>query len=289
MISIPRKMAPGERLTYQLYNELLDYVRRSTPLAGSNVSVDYTMGGARINSQSSGESQIISKNFRLAWFGDTLGVYIPQGSVVLSGTTVQLNAVSENGSDLDGWYEVCDVPVSGESIVTVHVKGRTKATGDNGVHPAVFVSAHLTSSVDSEVHMVGDVHSFEIGRVSSGSGGQSVVQTFTGNVVVNLPSEQPLEMFWKTSSVGVYVPCIKSSTFSIGGSSFNLQQDADVSLSSSGAWLNLDCSGSSPVVSVTGSRVNSNTTLSVQIYSLNASGGMTYDGRQALYSSVWYP
>lgn len=114
MIFPPRKMAPGERMNAHLYNALLDYVRRTTPIPGRNTTVDYTLGGCRINGTPGGSVTDASsvRPFAVRWHdpsGDAgqWEIYLPDGCFTLGASAAaankRANTISGHEDDDDGW------------------------------------------------------------------------------------------------------------------------------------------------------------------------------------------
>lgn len=98
MISPPRKMAPGERLTAANYNALLDYVRRITPVQGANVKVDYRLCGAVISGTPGGSLSVDIKPFTVRYHDNMWEIYLPSGCVNVGGTCEPINpSASESG------------------------------------------------------------------------------------------------------------------------------------------------------------------------------------------------
>lgn len=115
MIFPPRKMSSGERLTAAHYNALLDYVRRVTPLAGANVTVDYRLGGAVISGTPGGaavKTSIEPWTVRFhATEDDDEGqweIWLSPGCMSVGGTLTPINKpaseASGHGDDKPGWY-----------------------------------------------------------------------------------------------------------------------------------------------------------------------------------------
>ena len=116
MIRPPRKLGRGDRLTATHYNALLDFVRRIMPLKGSGTSVDYTMGGARINAGGSAVGPV-PELYPWKVVGGTdegnakLSIYLPQGSLVVADEEIEPDDIDGISSDEEspGYYTVDDV------------------------------------------------------------------------------------------------------------------------------------------------------------------------------------
>lgn len=113
MILPPRRLAPAELVTARAYNALLDYCRRAMPLAGANVSVDYSLGGARISAAPRAASRGGARPWQVRWHspgGEAVGqweVYVPDGALSVGETCRALNRPASlaegHGDDAEGW------------------------------------------------------------------------------------------------------------------------------------------------------------------------------------------
>lgn len=200
MLPLPRRMAPGERLTAANYNSLLDYVRRITPRPGANVKVDYRLGGAVISGTPGGPSRDLEQApFTVRRHEGQWEIYLPDGCVNVGGTCAPINpAASTGGEDHEeddaGWRILhLDESTGTEGTdaggkayrawcVTVHVKASAKMYGVDGLDaPArrlMFAGAQDRLNVnptDDERYRdtPGDSFAFDVAivRVTSGSDG----------------------------------------------------------------------------------------------------------------------
>ena len=147
MIYPPRKMAPREHLTAAIYNALLDYVKRITPVQGANVTVDYRLGGAVISGTPGGEVvDRTIKPFAVRHHEGQWEIYIPDGCVNVGGSCDPINLAASAGgnahaADDPGWRVIGLDEGSGttgtdaygntyrEWTVTVHAKTSAKMDG----------------------------------------------------------------------------------------------------------------------------------------------------------------
>lgn len=288
MITPPRHLLRGEALTATHHNALLDYCRRIMPIAGPGISVSRSMGGSVVGMDGGRADSTGTRPFTARWFDDGLRIYIPEGSVALSGVTVEME--SGDGEDTPGWYKVIDAPQEGVFHVDVHVKGRVSVKGSH-IHPVVTATAYPGTGVDTPEHRAGDVHAFT--ACSASAENRTVSQSWTGPVSVQIPRPRPLELFWRTDGEGSssYAPTVEHGTFSIGGARFSLESDEAVSSDEDvyGVWLILECEGDHPQVSVSTERSTTETSVSIQIYVILHGGELSFDGREGLYSTVFYP
>lgn len=142
MIFPPRKMAPGEHLTAAHYNALLDYVRRVTPLAGANVTVDYRLGGAVISGTPGGTAERAAvKPFTVRYHEDQWEIYMPSGCVNVGGTCSAINPAAATGGnthkdDPDGW----------RVVYIDESRGTTGTDSDNNTYREWDVTVHAKTS-----------------------------------------------------------------------------------------------------------------------------------------------
>ena len=142
MITVPRKMAPGERLTAANYNALLDYVKRITPIAGANVSVDYRLCGAVISGTPGGEAADRSvKPFDVRYHEGQWEIYLPDGCVSVGGSCTPINPAASAGgndhSDDDAGWRVLGL---------VESSGTTGTDGDGNTYREWTVTVHAKTS-----------------------------------------------------------------------------------------------------------------------------------------------
>lgn len=148
MIFPPRRMAPGERLTAANYNALLDYVRRITPLAGANVTVDYRLGGAVISSAGgAGAGTSGVKPFTVRYHEDQWEIYLPDGCVNAGGTCEALNPAASGfrGMDDGGFDHVGDA--DGWRILYLNERiGKTETDSADNSYREWKVTVHVKTS-----------------------------------------------------------------------------------------------------------------------------------------------
>lgn len=318
-MDIPRKMAPGEHLTSALYNALLDYVRRSTPIPGSNTTVDYTMGGARINSTSSAAVTDTSKRPWRVRYHDLDGsaqweVYIPHGCISVGDTCKVLNrkAKDSNGhsSDDDDWYVLhVDESAGGdedsgtrEISVVVHGKRFAMRSGvdsiDDSAGPGVYVSADRTG--DGVKSGCGDVFRQIVATIKlDGSGreiNRGVTRTVDSAISVGTIAQEPFDLVW-WFSVGTdgalsvdHVYCIRQ-TASLAGGDLSIDQDAmtDVKGAQS-VYLWIVTQGGANVGSVVcdpSSSTGNDTQTWIRLYSMD-NDSVTNDSRKSNLSNIQY-
>lgn len=94
-------MLPGEHMTARHYNELLDYVRRSTPLSGRGTSISYTQGGARIDTSPSASGEMCHHHpFELSGLSENgsavFSVYLPPECVMSGDRALAVEGVEES-------------------------------------------------------------------------------------------------------------------------------------------------------------------------------------------------
>lgn len=118
MRSIPRKMRPGERLTADDYNALLDYVRSIRPIAGANTSIDYFPTGSVIHSKYTPSDDGPLPPFAVRWHEQDDGgngqweIYMPDACVTVGASCLTINRranlTSGHGDggleDSEDWY-----------------------------------------------------------------------------------------------------------------------------------------------------------------------------------------
>ena len=142
MITAPRKMAPGERLTAANYNALLDYVKRITPLAGANVKVDYRLGGAIISGTPGGDvADRTVKPFAVRHHAGQWEIYMPVWCVNVGGTCAPINPTATTGGnahadDPDGW----------RVLYLDESNGTTGTDGDGNSYREWNVAVHAKTS-----------------------------------------------------------------------------------------------------------------------------------------------
>ncbi len=173
MISPPRKMSSGERLTAANYNALLDYVRRITPLAGANVKVDYRLGGAIISGTPGGDvADRTAKPFAVRHHAGQWEIYMPVGFVNVGGTCAPINPPATTGGnahadDPDGWRVLyldesagttgtdSDGNTYREWTVTIHAKTSAKMYGVDDLNAPArrLVWAGVTDSLKTSGQM----------------------------------------------------------------------------------------------------------------------------------------
>jgi hypothetical protein len=200
MITPPRRMAPGERLTAANYNALLDYVRRITPRSGANVKVDYRLGGAVISgtpAPASPQSQPPRLfEVRQVWVseeGSTAKVakwciYLPSNSLYIAQSAVDAtDGLTAADGAPEGWYELPAFPDEGTSgPVYLHVTlpddvaedesgEETESEGDDESHEA---EAEIVTEFGEQGER--DVY-IEIASVASDG---KVLQKVVGTLVV---------------------------------------------------------------------------------------------------------
>lgn len=179
MITPPRRVAPGEHLTAAHYNALLDFVRRSTPIAGSNISIDYSMGGSRISGTPAGtpgNSVRTPFDIRYHDVGDggepQWEIFLPLGCLSVGRDCTPINKPAKDTSghedDGDGWYVLKlegDVEGSDGAVYRVVVHGKPHACRsgidelDGPIGAVMFVDAKAEINPDDEEE--GDESSLE--------------------------------------------------------------------------------------------------------------------------------
>lgn len=297
MIRQPRKLGRGDRLTATHYNALLEFVRRIMPLKGSGTSVDYTMGGARINAGAKASEPRQTKPWTVQWNSDAnaLGVYVPAEAVQLQGVTVHLASASRAG-----WYLVhgSTNPAAGSTlVVTAHVKGRVKEGSSAAIHPAVTVTAAAEGTADN-ASKAGDIWTMDVARCETSTPenqgetpARTVVQLFTGTVNPHQPTAGQLELYWATAATAAegmaFTPHVESSNDAplcgrtLSDTALGTGASVDV-------YYIIDCSGNSPSAYVSQSAVESSDHVCVLVYRLS-NGMVAEDLRAALSYQVYYP
>ena len=162
----PRRLAPTEHVTARAYNALLDYARRTAPVAGANVSISYGMGGAAINGTPGGDAGDAGiRPFRVRYHerGEGNGqweIYLPPGCLSVGDACKALNRRADTaaGHEDDGedWYAFRLDESSGEGTeggggmkaafrVVLHGKPRAMRDGIDSVNadagPGMSVTA----------------------------------------------------------------------------------------------------------------------------------------------------
>ena len=297
MIRPPRKLGRGDSLTAAHYNALLDFVRRIMPLKGANTSVDYTMGGARINAGNASGDAAAVKPWTVRWNDavNALEVYIPSGTVQLSGCTVHLVSAGRAG-----WYVVHGSanPSAGSTlVVTAHVKGRVREGDDGAIHPVATVTA-AAEGTDDRAAKAGDVWSVDIARCESSTPegedetpARTVVQLFTGTTNPHPVVPGLLELYWATAATAgggmEFAPHVEAtSNAPLCGKPMAdtaVGTGSDVSV-----YYIVDCSGETPVPSVGPSDAAASDHVSVLVYRLSH-GMVVSDLRASLENQVYYP
>lgn len=181
MIVPPRRLAPTEHVTARAYNALLDYARRTAPVAGANVSISYGMGGAAINGTPGGgavDAGIRPFRVRYHELGEGNGqweIYLPPGCLSVGDVCKVLNrrADAATGHEDDGedWYvfrldesSAGDGSSSGDGTaeaertfrVVVHGKPRAMRDGIDSLKSAAGPGVSVTA-VPNAVTSGGDV------------------------------------------------------------------------------------------------------------------------------------
>ncbi len=298
MIRPPRKLGRGDHLTATHYNALLEFVRRIMPLKGSGTSVDYTMGGARINAGAKKASEPRqTKPWTVQWNSDAnaLEVYVPAEAVQLQGATVHLASASRTG-----WYLVhgASNPAAGSTlVVTAHVKGRAKEGSSGEIHPVVTVTAASEGTVDY-ASKAGDIWAMDIAKCETSTPAtqgdtpeRTVNQLFTGSVNPHQPVAGMLELYWETgatSAAGMaFVPHVEAA-YNAPLCGRPLADTALGTGASVDVYYIVDCSGQTPSASISSTEVAASTHVCVRIYHL-ANGMVENDLRAALAYQVYYP
>lgn len=297
MIRPPRKLGRGDHLTATHYNALLEFVRRIMPLKGSGTSVDYTMGGARINAGEKAPEPRQTKPWTVQWNSDAnaLEVYVPAEAVQLQGATVHLASASRTG-----WYLVhgASNPAAGSTlVVTAHVKGRVKEGSTGAIHPAVTVTAVAEGAGDN-ASKAGDIWTMDVARCETSTPenqgetpARTVDQLFTGTVNPNQPVAGMLELYWETGATPAagmaFVPHVEgTSNAPLCGRAL-----ADTALGTGASvdvYYIVDCSGQTPLPSVSSTESTASDHVCVLVYRL-ANGMVASDLRAALSYQVYYP
>ena len=244
MIYPPRRMADGERLTAANYNALLDYVRRTAPVAGANIKVDYRLCGAVISGTPGGPSSAAAfAPFTVRYHEDQWEIYLPDGCVNVGGTCAPLNAPASGGGtdhelDDDAWRILGLDESDGETgtdddgdparrLVWAGAADRLKSSGD------------MTSS-ERYKDTPGDSFACDVARVrvteSSASSGnvRCVTQLRTTPIDVgDVPAPTAFDLVWYFSVDGgdltvEKVYCVRNA-INVAGMSVTGDQMADVS------------------------------------------------------------
>lgn len=200
-------MSSSERLTAADYNNLLDYVKRITPIAGENTRIDYTLAGAKIKSMASGavKRQDDEHPWKVRYHSHTetgsascyWEVYIPNGTITIGTTCKVLSSPCELSQD---WYYL-DVDESqveydsnGIGVVTIVAHGKESAMVQGidrfseGGKPYVGFEAKYTKdesddeSEESKKIRAGDVVSFVVAellfsKTTNENGGETITRT----------------------------------------------------------------------------------------------------------------
>lgn len=188
-MSIPRKMAPGDRLTAREWNMLLDHVRSITPVAGAGVAISHTLGGARISARGGGGSDDELCPWRVRRHEPEGGaaqweVYVPAGAMAVGETCRVLNrradAGTGHGADGADWYLVKLDEAEGEPVeedgaevrewrIVAHGKPRAMLEGvdsqEEEARAGVYVAAERVTADDAPGSDQGDAHRITVATV----------------------------------------------------------------------------------------------------------------------------
>lgn len=183
-------MSSYERLTAADYNNLLDYVKRITPIAGENTKIDYTLFGAKIKSSASGAAKAFEElnPWKVRYHSHSeegtensfWEVYMPNGAIAIGQPCRVLSSPCELSED---WYYL-DVDESqveydenGKGVMTIVAHGKESAMVQGvdkfagGGKPYVGFEARYTKeteeeeSDESKKFRAGDVVSFVVAEI----------------------------------------------------------------------------------------------------------------------------
>lgn len=268
MIAPPRRLSQGERLTWAHYNALLDYVRRSTPLEGRNVSVDYTMGGAMINVatvEDEAYGRPLPWTVRYHEVGeDAVGqweVYVPEGAMSVGDTCRVLNieASLTEGHEADdgGWRLLCVDEDEGSPVssgdgsyrlfdVVAHGKRRAMIADededDAPERPGVYVAAHRHVGTgedpdedDEGLYSWGDEFSQAVATIKvTDDGVRTVTRLCSSAISVSGSKNSPFDLVWwfarlSDGDLEVHsVMCVRQHASIAGGDMQIAEQTTDV-------------------------------------------------------------
>ena len=197
MILPPRKMNYGEQLTVRIYNELLDYVRRITPIQGENVRIDYKASGAVIHAQPQNKGTITpitpftvrrhivikpdEKNTDNPSESIQWEVFIPQGAAAYGINCAPMNRKANQDTaheaDGDDWYQFSLPDEPGTHLVNLHIKGTAQIEGVDSYYvwdkPYCYVDS--TKQAEKKDSCAGDILSQTIAvvRINSTDDGKT--------------------------------------------------------------------------------------------------------------------
>ena len=233
MIIPPRRLAPTEHVTARAYNALLDYARRTAPVAGANVSISYGMGGAAINGTpggGAGDAGIRPFRVRYHEIGEGNGqweIYLPPGCISVGDVCKVLNRRADTaaGHEDDGgdWYafrldesSAGDGTAEAERTFRVVVHGKPRAMRDgidslkSAAGPGVSVTAVPNAGTsggdvqevpsDGELGNWGDAFRQVVANVTVTGGGngvsRSVRQICRDPISVGTREYRPFDLVW---------------------------------------------------------------------------------------------
>ena len=192
MIFPPRRKAPFEHFRVSDYNNLVDYIRRITPIAGENTKIDYSLAGARIKSLPKGmevTAKILPWAIRYHVHSESQGyweIYVPPAALSIGEPASVLPdkcKLSDVSTTDEYWYQL-DVDedkveyINGKGYVDIIAHGKESAMKEgvdllaSGGKPYVGFESKYINADESEDDVkaskkikAGDVVSFIVGRL----------------------------------------------------------------------------------------------------------------------------
>ena len=161
MNGLPEPPNRGEPIRAELIRQMLDYMRRITPVAGPNIKVSIGPGGAKIEGTPGGEVQTEALApwavRRHVTEGDAAGqweIWLPPGCMSVGGDCAPLNkpASEKTGHEDDkpGWYALHLDESAGEPTRTETVDGEDGQQVTRAIREYPIVAHGKTSAKEVE-------------------------------------------------------------------------------------------------------------------------------------------
>lgn len=228
MIFPPRKISSGEQLTARHYNDLLDYVRRITPLAGVATSVDYKSSGAIINAKPQVQAiaaaveelkpftvrrhavEITDPNTGEVSQSVQWEIYLPKGCAAYGVDCAVMNnhanTTEHHTEDPSDWYKINVTEEPGEFVVAGHIKSACQIAGvdtfDTWAKPYLYVDVKTIddASVDGKEGdvLTQTIATIKIETTEDGETTSSIHQVVTGIIsLLGCERTYPFALVWR--------------------------------------------------------------------------------------------
>lgn len=314
-MTIPPHVLPGQPITAAEYNRLLEFVRRSTPLQGRNVTLDVTPGGTMINAAPSAgalEAEDLHP-FKVRWHESILAggagqweIYLPPGCVAhafpyffIANPQAKLFAGHEK--DDDYWYVFAFEDVLNEDMAVVaHVKWPATRLnyGINVAYLWVRGMSSKQSYTDRRLDQAGDAARATVAtcRISwSGAWIRRIAQVRRIPLDVAMAPQVPFDLQY-TYRIADRNPVISLRRieavrlYLVAGFVTMINQPRIIPIGATYLWLKIDTTVNPPVATIEVDPDDTATTdraTWIRLYRLS-SGCILEDDRSSLYGLTFY-